>query len=893
MAKDAPSGRDSSSGTPTERGADPLHRYRAKRDPGRTNEPFAERPVSAPGSTWAGRFVVHLHSATRRHFDLRIEIGGSLLSFAIPKGPTLDPKEKRLAVQTENHPLAYLEFEEIIPDGNYGAGPMIVWDTGGIRYLETSVEDGIARAKIDFELDGFKLRGRFGLIHTGARKKNAAGAPAPEWLIVKKPDAHAREGGEIVDELPRSVLSGLTVQELMQKADVVAEVTRQADAFGATALTRSMSELESEPPMVCALEGAPLRSPDWLYELKLDGVRIIASKSDHRATLRYRSGRVCSANYAEITRAVASLAPNEVVLDGEIVTFDERGRPNFSRIGPRIRARAPEDIRRARAEVPVLFLVFDILALEGRDLRGLPLWQRKEILASLLKGQGYIRALDHLEERGDALFALCEREELEGVLAKRKQSAYVAGPRVSGHWVKLKRALEDDFVVVGFSRGKGSRQSLGSLAVGTYRGDTLIYRGSVGSGLVPESIRLLEKDLAPLAVDEPQVSEIPDEDFPRFSWVVPELVVRARFSDFTDGGHLRAPVFTGFVADKSPRDCVAAPTAEREMLEQAAAEGEEKARPGGGLSLVRKPGLVLTNPDKIYWSEEGYTKGMLLRYYEAAAPQLLRFLRDRPIVLVRYPDGIDGKNFYQWRAPDGTPEWLRTLELYDEEKQEERGTGKAAFLVDDVDSLLYVINLGCIPIHVLAYREQTKRTCDFLTIDLDLGPCAFREAVLLALDLKQILDELGLVGFPKTSGQRGLHVLVPLGDAFGFEAAKILCELLGRILVQRHPEISTMERRKEHRGERVYVDTGQTGQSRTIVAPYSVRATRGAGVSTPLSWSEVHLALDPSVHTMETVPDRLATLGDVWSDFFQVRPDPQRLQANLANWTGRLKPPTH
>ncbi len=297
---------------------------------------------------------------------------------------------------------------------------------------------------------------------------------------------------------------------------------------------------------------------------------------------------------------------------------------------------------------------------------------------------------------------------------------------------------------------------------------------------------------------------------------------------------------------------------------------------------------MLSNRNKVFWPNEGYTKGDLLDYYQSIAPAMLPFLAGRPVVLVRYPDGVEGKNFYQWRAPEGTPAWVRTRELYDEEKQEERGTGKATFLIDDVSSLLYVINLGCIPLHVLASREGSADCCDFLTIDFDIGAQPFREAILLALSLRELLNDLGLVGYPKTSGQRGLHVLVPLGPGHSFATAKLLCELLGRLLVARHGATATMERRKDKRGDKLYVDTGQTGRSRTIVAPYSARAFTGATVSTPLDWDEVHLALDPAVFTIESVPSRLQVHADPLDGLLRERPDLNAALEKLAGWTGRL-----
>lgn len=872
--------------------------YRRKRNPGATNEPFApEHSISAgPGSTWAGRFVVHQHDATRMHWDLRLEIGGSLQSFAVPKGPSLDPAEKRLAMHTENHPLSYLDFEDVIPEGNYGAGAMIVWDTGGVVFLEMSGEDGLEKGKLDFVLRGFKLSGRFALIATGKNKKerelkragNARGISESEWLLVKKPDQSADPNAKVCEEKPESVLSGLTVKELPRKRELAQALEMEAAALGAKVFEVPVTTV----PMVCGTEGAVLDNPDWLYELKLDGVRILAHKERELVRLFYRTGNAASSSYPEIARSIAALSPERVVLDGEIVTFDERGRPNFSRLLPRVLSKRPRDVEKAMREIPVVFLCFDVLALGERDLRGLPLLERKAILKKLLTGQGRVRILDHIVGRGDALFALCEREDLEGIVAKRAKSTYQAGPRRSADWIKIKRSTDAEFVVVGWAKTRGM-QSLGSLALGTYRGEKLIYRGRAGSGLDAPSAREVKNLLEPLKIEAPafdETEEAPEASMVKdMTWVKPEVVVRIQFQGFTDSGHLRAPVFQGVRRDVAATDCRAAPHDEEvELVIQGASDGQTGAEVRPSDMAIR---VTLTNRDKIYFPEDGFTKGDLLDYSARVAPALLRFLAGRPVVLVRYPDGILGKNFYQWRVPEGSPDWLRTFELYDEEKQLDRGTGKAAFLIDSLDALLHVMNLGCIPLHVLASREHTPTHCDFLTIDFDIGERPFSDAVRLALSLREILGELGLPSFPKTSGQRGLHVLLPLGPGVPFQAAKLLCELLGRVVIGRQPKLGTMERRKDQRGDKVYVDTGQTGRSRTIVAPYSVRAYPGARVSTPLRWEEIHLALDPGLFTIETVPDRLQQLGDPLAHFLETKPDLGAALEKLGRWAESYRAP--
>ncbi len=849
----------------------PLDEYRKKRDPARTNEPFGPEPTRS-GGTRNGDFVVHLHDARRRHHDLRIEIGGALQSFAVPKGPSIAPLDKRLAVETEPHPIEYLDFEDVIPEGNYGAGAMIVWDRGRIRYLETTAEEGLRAGKIDFELSGFKLRGRFALVRTKPRGgERPADGEKNQWLLIKKADAFADTTVDVVERFPRSVLSGLTVEELPRREEVGPALEARATVLGAT---EGDVRARHVTPMLCAVDGPGLEAPGWFYELKLDGVRILADKRGDEVSLFYRTHRPATAAYPEVTRAVRALAPERILLDGEVLAFDEQGRPDFQRLARRIHASRPHDVLFASRAVPVVYVVFDVLALGARDLRGLPLSARKALLMEAVRGRGYLRALDHLEDDGRPLWDLCEAQGLEGIVAKRADSVYEPGPHRSGAWVKKKRERDDDFVVVGHTRGTGGRARLGALDLASYEGEHLVVRGKVGSGLAETGIDTLLEALAPLAVHEPAAEgdfgSAPDGR----TFVAPEIVVRVRYVGWSDEGKLRFPVFMGIRPDVVPSDCTAAPRGETAAM--------RATPPPSTARDTRRHRVVLTNQDKVFWPDEGYTKGDLCAYYETIAPAMLPYLAGRPVVLVRYPDGIAGKSFFQWNLPKGTPPWVRSLPLAHEEKNKVVHT----FLVEDVDTLLLIANLGAIPIHVIAARAEHLDACDFFTIDFDLGERLLRDGVTLALSLRSLLEDAGLEGYPKTSGQTGLHVLVPLGPDVGFDTARLLADLFGRLLIQRHPDLATMERLKKKRGGRILVDTGQTGRTRTIVAPWSVRAHPGATVSMPLAWDEVGFALDPRRFDIVTGPARFAEQGDPMRPMLEARPDVaaavERLGALLA-----------
>lgn len=885
---------------------DGLARYRDKRDPTRTNEPFGTERTGSARETWGGAFVVHQHGARRMHFDLRLELGGRLLSFAVPRGPSLDPAEKRLAVQTEDHPIEYLDFEDVIPEGNYGAGPMIAWDIGRVSYLEQHAEAGVDSGKIDFLLNGHKLRGRFALVETGKRRERDAAAQR-QWLLLKKQDEHCRPGVEVTEQEPYSVLSGLTLAQLSEKAELGRALEAEAARLGAR---RATPDVASLVPMLCATSGASLSDPERVYELKLDGVRIIADKRGDEVALRYRSRRSATHSYPEVARALRALAPERVVLDGEIVAFDEHGKPSFQALGSRIHAARPEDIKRALASGPVSYIVFDLLQLGEHDLRSLPLLERKALLARLLPGRGVAWVLDHVRADGRKLFAWCEREGFEGVVAKRARSPYRPGPQRGNDWVKIKCSREDELVVLGWLPGKSHRQRLGALELGSWDGRQWVYRGRAGSGLTDADVEQLLGLLEPLRRESPAFVGEPIDRASECRFVEPRVVVRVSYLEWTPEGRLRMAVYRGLRHDKRPEDCRAAPPLRRALGEHDEAVAEEESDPAAaaaGESVPEPPPLERApsprrqpapvapaaasrvkqkNRSKVFWPDEGYTKGDLLDYYAAIAPVLLPYLEQRPVILVRYPDGIAGKSFYQWNVPQGTPDWVKTLALRDEEHD---GKNVATFLVDSVDALLHIVNLGAIPLHVLACRRESLDACDFLTIDFDLGPHPFKLAVQLALALKELLDSIELPGFPKTSGQRGLHVLVPLGPRVPFQSAKMLCELLGRLIELKFSEVATMERRIAERKGRVYIDTGQTGRLRSIVAPYSVRAYPGATVSTPLQWEEVHLALDPRQYTMFNVPTRVLSRGDPMAGLLQARPNIARASERLGALLASLR----
>ena len=835
-----------------------LDAYRKKRDEDRTNEPFGPDPDGAIGPTWSGSFVVHLHDATRKHYDLRLERGGVLLSFAVPHGPSLDPLKKHLAIQTEDHPIEYLDFEAVIPDGNYGAGPMIVWDRGRVAYREASAEDSLVRGKVDFDLHGYKLRGRFALVRTKDNPK--------QWLLFKKEDAFSSKTRDITASEPRSVLSGLTVEELGRSAKIAGDLESRARSLaGAKAGRVDGAKLV---PMLCSTVNVKLDDADFLYELKLDGMRVLAQKDGDKVTLTNRRLRDFTAVFPEITRAVSALPAKRALLDGEVVAFDGAGRPSFGRVAERLHLTRAHDIRLQMAEIPVAFIAFDLLSFGEVDLRDAPLIERKALLRDLLHGAGVMRLLDHLDGDGRALLDFCLKNRLEGLVAKRKASRYQSGPKRGADWIKVKCERDDDFVVVGLARGEGKRKDLGALDLATYEGDRLVHRGKVGTGFDDKTIAYLLERLTPLAVPEKQAE---GEYMPAPTGRIhlrPEVVASVRYLGWGSDGNARFPVFRGIRDDVRPRDCRAAPHDEDNLPPRMDVEREPAPDPASPPKKEAPRKVHVTNRTKVLFPEDGITKGQLCAYYESIAPAMLPYLIERPVALVRYPDGIRGKNFYQWNVPMGVPSWVKTGYMPHDDGQD-----RQVFLINDVETLLVVANLAAIPIHILASTSGAREECQFFTVDLDVELATFADGVVLARSLKEMLDGLGLPAFLKTSGQSGLHVLVPLGPGIPYEAARTFTELTGRLLVQRHPDRATMERVIARRGARVFVDTGQTGRSRTIVAPFSVRAKPGAPVSMPLFWDELTLDLDPGAFTIKTARARYDEVGDPMSGLLTERPD--------------------
>jgi bifunctional non-homologous end joining protein LigD len=840
---------------------DSLSTYRAKRSPDNSPEPVGTvSPV--PGRL----FVVHKHAARQLHWDLRIEMDGVLRSWAVPKGPSYDMEDKRLAVKVEDHPLEYGDFEGIIPAGNYGAGGIIVWDRGEWVPLE-DWREGLEKGKLLFELKGYKLHGKWTLVKIKKSER--------DWLLIKERDSFVRRPGDVFPE--ESVLSGLTVDEVRTGQTHASQVRK---ALQATDVPRTRVEPKSVQAMLAEPADDAFTRDDWVFELKLDGYRLIACKSGGEALLLTRNGNDYTEVFPEIARAVQALPLDSCIIDGEVVVLDATGKPRFSLLQQRGNISAPLDVKRAAVELPAAFFVFDLIAFEDFDVRPLPLARRKELLAQLIPKLGAVRYLDHIPREGEAFLAQVASLGLEGIIAKKGDAPYRGGR--SPLWLKIKAECTGDFVIVGFTDPKGSRNGLGALQLADYVNGALVYAGRAGTGFNDSLLMELRAMLGPLVrrdpachgpVPKPGAEPLRSDQIPETrttTWTEPVHVVEVRFREWTPDGLLRHPAFLRLRTDKRPHDCerqswgIAADKPEApepnvgEPVDVAAIlgpAGETPVAPAAKAPVQKT--VTISNPTKVYWPAERYTKGDMIAYYKSISPWILPYLRNRPLVLTRFPDGIDGKSFYQKDAPEFVPEWIRTTPIWSNDTERDI----KYFVCDDEESLVYIANMGAIPLHIWASRVGTLEQPDWCVLDLDPKEAPFSDVIRCAQVLHRICDACGLPNYVKTTGKTGLHVMVPLGRQLTYAQSRTLGELLARVMLRDVGDIATITRHVTKRGDKVYLDYLQNRHGQLIVAPFIVRPLPGATVSMPLQWEEVDQSLEPRAYTIRTALDRMERFG--------------------------------
>ncbi len=918
-----------------------LSLYKQKRQFDVTPEPKGKEK-SSRGSL---RFVIQKHDATNLHYDFRLEMKGVLKSWAIPKGPSLNPSDKRLAMMVEDHPYDYRDFEGIIPEGNYGGGTVIVWDEGtyepiggeglNMKEQEKMLLKQLYSGNLKILMHGKKLKGEFALLHMKGRGENA-------WILVKKNDKYATEVSVL--EKNKSVKSGKTLARIaadngvevkhpedpagrrveVKKAVVkkpaakksaakkkVATKTRSSTAkkkarpvkelLGKSlSLARKTSMPEAIQPMMATLVDDAFDDESWIYEIKWDGYRSVAYCNNSEVELISRNQKPFTEKYEPVTEALRELGL-KAVLDGEIVAVDENGLAVFQSL---------QNWQNSPSRLQ--FFVFDVMWIDGYDVTQLPLLERKRLLREIIpEDDEVVKYSDHVVGKGREFFNAALNQGLEGIMAKNGNSIYHLGERTAD-WMKIKVNQRQEVVIAGYTEPRKSRKYFGSLLLGLYEKEQLVYIGHTGSGFTAKSLEDIYNRLQPLKTEKCPFVDCPKGNMP-VTWVKPKLIGEIKFTEWTKHRMARHPIFMGLRTDKKPKDVTfekavnmammkknikkpakkaaskkaatkksaskktavkknaARKTAQKTTAKSASPKKASKSKAAsdpldltaGNDQLIQLNGheLKLTNLNKIYWKKEGFRKGDMINYYMAIAPYMMPYMVDRPQSLNRHPDGIDGPNFYQKDQRGKLPSWMQTHDDFSE------STNKTVqYLVcSNEATLVYMANLGCIEMHPWHSRSQSWQQPDWCLIDLDPDNTnSFDQVMDVAKLVKQVLDSIGAAAYCKTSGSSGIHIYIPLGAKYSYDQSKQLAELVLTLVNHEMPEITSMERSPSKRKGKIYLDYLQNRETQTAAAPYSLRPKPGVPVSTPLDWSELKKGLTSKTWHAGNIFDRLKTEGDLF-----------------------------
>lgn len=936
-----------------------LEEYNRKRDFKKTAEPKGK--VKKRGKEL--RFVVQKHDASRLHYDYRLEIDGVLVSWAVPKGPSSDPKVKRLAMHVEDHPMDYIDFEGTIPKGQYGGGTVMVWDTG--TFLAEGSDDPVESEKmlkkqlkegnIKAVLKGKKLKGAYHIVKI---KGKGDGDP---WLLMKGKDEYA--DGKDFDQ--HSVLTGRTLEEI--ESDKKSDVWQSNRAEKSSDYNKNLIEDDNEEetettgtatetikptftpqdvadakprktfpdnwlPQLATLTDEVFDNDDWLFETKYDGYRALIEINKGKINLKSRNGISFNSKYPPLVEAF-KVVENDVVLDGEIVVEDEHGKSKFQWLQYYM-----EDPNRGKLKC----YVFDILYFNGFDLTPLELIQRKRILEALLPQSDEIVYSKHIIGEGNKALAEAEKAEGEGLIAKKVTSKYLLNKR-SKDWLKIKITKEQEMVIGGFTDPKGGRMGFGSLLLGYYEDEKFVYSGKCGTGFNDESLKDMHKRLKKLETDKCPFVTKPKERGAH--WVKPELVAQIKYTEWTETGSLRHPVFLALRNDKNPKDVgreqaspltpkggtssnihkldddtasgktKSKPKAVKEKKSKAIeakatkevkAEGkrekpkatgkaaketnvtDEKAKPAKKTTAKKtakagKKGwdtdkVPVTNLDKVFWPEEGYTKGDVIAYYDEMAEYVLPYIMNRPQSMRRTPNGIKGEGFFQKNVAGQAPEWATTEIVHSESTDED-----IEFLVcNDKETLIYMANLGCIEINPWSSRVGSLDNPDYIIFDLDPNETTMENLVVTAKKVKEILDSLGIKGYLKTSGGKGLHIFIPVKPKYTYDQTRDFSHIISQAVHKALPDITSLERMPKKRIGKVYLDFLQNGRGKTMSCAYSLRPREGATASTPLDWDELNdKKFSVKNYNIKTLPKRVKQKGDLWADFFDNAVDLKKLLEKL------------
>lgn len=875
-------------------------------------------PKGGKGTGKTLRFVVQKHDASHLHYDFRLEMEGVLKSWAIPKGPAMDPEIKRLAVMVEDHPYDYRDFEGIIPKGQYGGGTVMVWDEGTYTPFEPESEDlktqekqllhQFHSGKLKFILSGKKLKGAFALIKAYGKGENT-------WLLMKLEDKYAQTEDILLKD--KSVLSRKSIAQIEKHPDQVYGKTKhpkakptapKAEKVKKDLKTKAQSNqpagnsfqslvkkgvktpfFDQLKPMLATLVKEAFDEPGWWYEVKWDGYRALAFLNDSRAELKSRNDQPFNERFYPIYQELKAWGIN-AIMDGELVVLNEKGTADFGAL----------QNWHSEADGTLRYYVFDLLWYDGFDLRGLSLVDRKAILAELVPDQSSVILSKDFETSGIDFLDAAKRAGLEGVIAKRKDSQYHTGNRTLD-WLKIKSNQRQEVVIGGFTKNEGSPKPFSSLLVGVFEKEKFIYTGKIGTGFSLKTQKELLAQFQPLIVAESPFATQPDVNKANpfryqslnaiATWLKPELICEVSFTEMTTDGLMRHPTFEGMRSDKNPEEVLLERAVPRDQVidkntmetknkkkgdtlkKEKTSKSSPKARGKKGAEILLEPeeenqlkvvnghSLKFTNLDKIFWPLEKVSKRDMINYYHQAAPFILPYLVDRPQSLNRYPNGITGGSFYQKDVTGKVPEWIKTY-LYHAEGED---TDKHFLVADQEASLLYMANLGCIELHPWSSTVQKPEHPTWCIIDLDPGKNTFEQVIEAAQVTKAVLDDMGVPSYCKTSGSTGLHIYIPMGNKYTYEQSKEFARIIVTLVNRELPKFTSLERAVAKRRGKMYLDFLQNRPQATIAAPYALRPKPGATVSMPLDWEEVKKGLQMKDFTIFNAVARMHEMGDIFS----------------------------
>ena len=926
-----------------------LEQYNKKRDFGRTPEPQGNKKGLTGNKS--SKFVVQKHDASRLHYDFRLEDTKEriLKSWAVPKGISLNPKIKRLAVLTEDHPLDYLLFEGVIPQGSYGAGTVIVWDTGTYT-SEQEISDQFQKGKITFTLFGHKLRGKFTLVRTHLDK----GKEGKQWLLIKSADEF-ESNEDLTITMPNSVLTrGINKDLEKEQEDIrynkkdktkisfTKAIKSSNNQLTDTTFSNQQQEVEEFPatikPMLSTLVDEAFNSKDWVFEVKWDGVRSILffNRLNRTLELQSRNGRFITHRYPELVMTLKSeqitsssqsaiKCKESAILDGEIVVLDKKtGIPSFQNHQRRMNIDSTREIKIFSRQLPATYYFFDILYLDERNLQDLPFLERRRILSEVVRENTRIKKSDFIEERGKEVFDTTRRMGLEGLIAKHKSSKYVQGVR-SRDWLKIKHIKTQDCVIIGYTRGEGNRENyFGSLllAVNDSQGK-LRFVGHTGSGFDFLLLKQIYDKLQKMRIEKCPVEHVPYTNRDPF-WTQPELVAEIKFSNWTNEKIMRSPIFLGLREDKTPKECLL----EREKYTEKLIKAVEGKKNDGEKTNIyyniedsdnnnNNRYSFFSNLDKVFWDKTTnhpqLTKKDLIEYYDKISRYILPYLKDRPLSLSRYPDGIKGKSFYHknW-SQQNKPSFVQTVEVYSESRED----NVINYIIsNNKETILWLANLGCIEMHPWYSRINNFDACkerddildkekcslnfpDFIVFDLDpyiysgqeknkgqkepeYNIKAFKATIDVAFNLKELFDDLKIESYIKTSGKTGLHIFVPIANLYTYEQSRSFAEVIGKILINRHPRKITMEWDTTKRTDKVFFDHNQNARGKTIASIFSPRPTNSASVSFPIKWNDLSHVV-PTDFTIFNVPNTInKKIKNPWINIMEKKQDLNKILESI------------